>query len=115
MDQRVVHGDGAIAVPRRGGGGEARHRLPHAHRDVLDDVMPQIAAGLDTERDARVARERAEHVIEEWNGGPDRRSASVCRGIAADRDSHARLSRLTVERGHSPNSFATLSGSSVPV
>jgi predicted component of type VI protein secretion system len=64
MHERVVHGNRAVAKPRAPRRCKRRERFAEADRDIFDDVMSEIPVRLHVETDARVSRERRQHVIE---------------------------------------------------
>src|SRR5262249_56404226 len=93
--------------------------------DVLGGVVMidvQVALGLDREVDARMARQKLEHVVEEADPGRDRRNAGPVEidrdldvgllGAASDRTfAHERIFRLGPRALYQGSTaFATLAG-----
>src|SRR5687767_6949245 len=111
FDEGVVHGHDAMAVARAGGGREIRERGTERNTDILDEVMPEITSRLQGDIEARVARKRRHHVVEELEPRGDGRTPFS----ANDLEAHARLGRLSFDDAHSLNSSAVCQGSIAPV
>jgi hypothetical protein len=58
VDQRIIHGDRAISVTGDRGRREPRDRRADDDRDILDEMVLEIAACFDFEIQGRIAGER---------------------------------------------------------
>ena len=103
-------------------------RLPDRDADVFGGVVVidvQVALGLDREVDARMARQKLEHVVEEADSGRDRRNAGP---VEIDRDLNVSLLGAALDRAFAhernfrlepralyqgPTSFATLAAAAI--
>src|SRR5689334_19318333 len=77
VHERVVHWNRAVSKASCGGRSKLQQRRADANRDILDDMVPQIALRLDAKPQTGVPRQGDEHVIEERHGSLDRGFASL--------------------------------------
>src|SRR5581483_782987 len=115
VHERVVHGNGPLAIPCRARWGQQSNGLTNRDPDVFDQMMPQITGGRDVQIESGITRERREHVIQERLTRDDTRFRRSRIARELDPDLDARLFGLARNRRHSPNSAAAARGSIAPV
>jgi hypothetical protein len=84
----------ALLVPKRPDKG-----LPQRNAAILNRVVRvhlQIAPASKPQIDRRMLRKQRQHVVEEWNAGPD---GGLARAIQVEPDGDAGLFGQTLDRG----------------
>ncbi len=114
LDEGIVHGDDGVTVACARGRRLLAQSEAERDGDVLDEVVAQVACRRHLEREAGVAGEGSEHVVQEGVGGGDGRGG-VAILAQSQADAYTRLVRLPGQRCHGPNSRAAAAPSMAPV